>query len=992
MIKYFILIFLFLIVNKITYSNGSQCSYRDSERNITYDLEPFFTSNGTPINDFSLLATTKPLNKDHYWEIYFNLCRDVYLSTCSEVGNTSSCQKNMDLGNILDQYDTGSFHNVSFYEYGFDLIYRSPIRSGVSAGSCELAFDPNRRVTKFVLKCNYNAEPFIISIPMEPSVCYYMVIFESRHLCGCPFKCSLPHGNCSEHRCLCDQYSTGYDCTLLKIEIYSVLSTTIRGGSGYLIGNFTNITPSFNIIISQSNVANVILLNSSTIQFSIDAGSGIQNVSIVAGSLSYVSSYTFQFECLPGCTLPHGQCDNSTSKCICDDQSKGDECQILNIEIESCNSTTIYGGVGFIIGNFSFITFKFDVFIGSLNATDVQLLNSSTIQFSIGPGVGIQDVSIFGENLSYVSINSFEYINKQCLSDCSFPHGQCDLFIGQCICDDQSKGENCQILNIDIGSCDSTNLNGGTSLIRGNFSFIPPKFDILIGKLIATDILVFNTSTIQFSIGAGEGFQNVTITDSISSYTSINLFAYKGKNCPFNCSQHGKCDLINGKCSCDTQTNGTGCEYSRIFLNSIDPTDGNGGTTYLYGYFGTTTPDLSINIGDAPCTNILQINETSIKCDAGVGSGFKTVFFQDRDLKASVVNLFQYFEPIIPNSPKKCIDDCGGPIKGVCTSNGCSCISPWMGNDCKAKLVIVERPSLNYSDPTTDMEIVENNNNTDNQIDNKLFHSLVSISKIREYDYQSNEVYSYTFSSWEFIKINQTANQYNTSFIKSGIETFITVKLEWFDNETGIEFANQNITMNPSSIKYTIEISKYQFSSKLNRLQLIMMASLSSNKTDDVCSDKEFGETTNGDNSNYLKIQVDTHSLYGRFIKRAIIDSMPRAIDNIPLDSSMKPVDSASSSQSYIGISVPYYQNQIIIDPDFSLLLGFSSKSESSICSDNNFSKLSALHISSIAICGFVGLLTIVAVVIYAYYKKRYDRNVMKEIHSKISRNVELYM
>ncbi|KAK5579588.1 hypothetical protein RB653_009272 [Dictyostelium firmibasis] len=977
----------------MTYSNGSVCSFSDIERNRTYNLEPFFTSNTTSINDFYLVASTGPLyNYNQYWEIYFNLCWNVSLSNCSAVGTTSSCQKNMNQNAIIDQYDTGTFYNESYNDLGFLLTYKSPIKTGGVTGTCAQGFEQYRRVTQFTLRCNYDIESFEVLIPTEPYRCFYNIILESKSLCRCPFKCSHPHGNCSENRCFCDQHSTGYDCTLLNIEINSVSSTTLRGGTGYLIGNFTNITPSFNVIISQSNVANVILLNSSTIQFSIDAGSGIQNVSIVAGSLSYVSYYKFEFGCLPGCYLPHGQCDNSTSKCICDDQSKGEECQILNIEIESCNSTTINGGVGFIMGNFSFITSKFDVFIGSLNATDVQLLNSSTIQFSIGPGVGIQNISIFGGNLSYISINSFEYINKQCLSDCSSPHGQCDIFIGQCICDDQSKGENCQFLNIDIESCDSTNLNGGTSLIRGNFSFIPPKFDILIGKLIATDILVFNTSTIQFSIGAGEGFQNVTISDSISSYTSINLFVYKGKECPFNCSQHGICDPINGKCSCDTQTNGTGCEFSRIILNSIDPTDGNGGTTYLYGYFGTTTPDLSIKIGDALCTNILQINETSIKCDAGVGSGFKTVFFQDRDLKASVVNLFQYFEPIIPNSPKKCLDDCGGPIKGVCTSNGCSCISPWMGNDCKAKLVIVERPSLNYSNPTTDMEIIVNNNNTDNQIDNKLFHSLVSISKIREYDYQSNEVYSYTFSSWEFIKINPTTNQYNTSFIKSGIETSITVKLEWFDNETGIEFANQNITMNPSSIKYTIEISKYQFSSKLNRLQLIMMASLSSNKTDDVCSDKEFGETTNGDNSNYMKIQVDTHSLYGRFIKRAIIDSIPRAIDNIPLDSSMKQVDSASSSQSYIGISVPYYQNQIIIDPDFSLLVGFSSKSESSICSDNNFSKLSALHISSIAICGFVGLSTIVTMVIYAYYKKRYDRNVMKEIHSKLSRNVELYM
>ncbi|KAM9988842.1 hypothetical protein ACTFIY_004888 [Dictyostelium cf. discoideum] len=112
--------------------------------------------------------------------------------------------------------------------------------------------------------------------------------------------------------------------------------------------------------------------------------------------------------------------------------------------------------------------------------------------------------------------------------------------------------------------------------------------------------------------------------------------------------------------------------------------------------------------------------------------------------------------------------------------------------------------------------------------------------------------------------------------------------------------------MNPSSIKYTIEISEFKFLNKLNQLQLIMKASISVNKTSEICSDKEFGETSNGDDLNYLKVQVDNHSLYGRFIKRALIDPIPRSIENVQIDSSMKIVESASQSQTFIGISVPY--------------------------------------------------------------------------------------
>ncbi|KAM9988845.1 hypothetical protein ACTFIY_004892 [Dictyostelium cf. discoideum] len=110
-----------------------------------------------------------------------------------------------------------------------------------------------------------------------------------------------------------------------------------------------------------------------------------------------------------------------------------------------------------------------------------------------------------------------------------------------------------------------------------------------------------------------------------------------------------------------------------------------------------------------------------------------------------------------------------------------------------------------------------------------------------------------------------------------------------------------------------------------------MKASISVNKTSEICSDKEFGETSNGDDSNYLKVQVDNHSLYGRFIKRALIDSIPRSIENVQLDSSMNIVDSASQSQSFIGISVPYFKKQIIIDPDFSIIFGTPFNSDNSI-------------------------------------------------------------
>ncbi|KAN0040815.1 hypothetical protein ACTFIV_003351 [Dictyostelium citrinum] len=579
-------------------------------------------------------------------------------------------------------------------------------------------------------------------------------------------------------------------------------------------------------------------------------------------------------------------------------------------------------------------------------------------------------------------------------TNCTKPHQTGLCYNGICQCDQHTTGYHCEQLNIRIDSIISTTFKGGIGYLIGDFQFITSIFQVFLGESLCTNVEVINsTSAIKILVPPGEGFKNVTITDGISSYVPPILFEYINVPCLYNCSQpHGQCNSFEGVCTCDSQTNGTGCENNRINLDSIDPTDENGGTTYLYGYFGNTTSNLFILVGDSKCNNIQQINETLIQCEVVPGTGFKDVLLQDRDLIVKIEKLFQYFVPITTNSPKQCLNDCGGPNQGTCLApSGCSCISPWIGNDCMSKLVVIPQPSTNYSDPSTEIPILDTSNNENNE--RKLFYSLISIVKLRELDFSSKEITSFIFREWEFNKVNSETSRYKANITNFGQTTNITVTLQWFNNESTIEFGNQVIKMNPSSIKYTIEISEYKFTSKLNQLQLIMKASISVNKTDEICSDKEFGETSNGDDSNYLKVQVDNHSLYGRFIKRALIDSIPRSVDNVQLDSSMNTINSAYQSQSFIGISVPFFKKQIIIDPDFSLLVGSPSKSENSICTSNNSNSFSKIKIAAIVIGGFLGISTISTIIIYSYYKKKHDRNVLNEIRLKLtSKPVDILM
>ncbi|KAN0000362.1 hypothetical protein ACTFIZ_000815 [Dictyostelium cf. discoideum] len=340
--------------------------------------------------------------------------------------------------------------------------------------------------------------------------------------------------------------------------------------------------------------------------------------------------------------------------------------------------------------------------------------------------------------------------------------------------------------------------------------------------------------------------------------------------------------------------------------------------------------------------------------------------------------------PIKPRIPCAGTPECGGSNNGYCKENyGCICYSPWVGIDCTSQVIIVPQPSTNTSNPSTEIPVVGGGGggtNNETNTETILFKSLISLVSLRELDFQSNIVNTYTFEKWVYNEIDENTNQYvtNITIPKSNKTTTITATLQWFKEKSIIKFANQQLVMNPSSMKYTIDFSNYDFSTKLNQLQLIMSASLSADKSDNICSSKEFGETSDSDDdiSNYIKLQVDTVSLYGRFIKRAIVDSTVQTVSNVLLDSSMNLIKNAASSQTYIGIQLPYYSNSIIIDPDFSLLIDSKSASnnDNSICSnDNNKSGLSTIQLVGIII-GSIGFAAVIIISItFCIIKKRTD-------------------
>ncbi|KAM9982971.1 hypothetical protein ACTFIZ_007496 [Dictyostelium cf. discoideum] len=281
-------------------------------------------------------------------------------------------------------------------------------------------------------------------------------------------------------------------------------------------------------------------------------------------------------------------------------------------------------------------------------------------------------------------------------------------------------------------------------------------------------------------------------------------------------------------------------------------------------------------------------------------------------------------------TPKQCpgIPSCGGPSKGTCKSDfTCLCIPPNTGLDCLS--------TSSGSNGTIDPNAPNVNFNYEGE-----YKSLIVVYSLRELDFNGKLVREFIFSNWSFIKTDNDHFQFNTSIISDtsssnndgNLKTNIIVKIVRYHEYKIITFANSNISIEPNTVKYSIDMDHYEFKSNLNTLQLLISASLeTTSKTDDICSSSQFGD--NGDSS-FIQVKIDNIILLGRFLKRSIIDGLISTITQIPIN--MYDNNNSSNSKSFIAMEIPNFKREISLDPNFSVLVdsrSTNSDDPNSICS-----------------------------------------------------------
>ncbi|KYQ92641.1 hypothetical protein DLAC_06637 [Tieghemostelium lacteum] len=300
---------------------------------------------------------------------------------------------------------------------------------------------------------------------------------------------------------------------------------------------------------------------------------------------------------------------------------------------------------------------------------------------------------------------------------------------------------------------------------------------------------------------------------------------------------------------------------------------------------------------------------------------------------------------------------CGGPNNGICDPKGvCQCKDPWIGLNCLSQNIVTQ-PNINTTKPNIEY------NHTLPDGENVTLKSLISVVALNELDVDGGLVQPHTFTNWLYsntTSVNSTNMQeftYLTNITNRGLVTSVKVKLQYFNNKDQVFFANEYLDMNPSSLKYLIELSPYNFTSQLNHLQLLISASIQSS-AEDACSAQE---TLSNTDSDYVKLQVNSNSLYGRFIKRGIVDNRIRAISNSPVSIDSN-IQTKNQQLQYIGINIPNYKSSVVIDPDFSLLVDSDTASdkENSVCQSKSTGLTRIQKIGIIVGCSVFGLIILI--------------------------------
>ncbi|KAN0036078.1 hypothetical protein ACTA71_005378 [Dictyostelium dimigraforme] len=680
--------------------------------------------------------------------------------------------------------------------------------------------------------------------------------------------------------------------------------------------------------------------------------------------------------------------------------------QLKNVDWQSSTTDLVFDG-SFFTYNISII----NITIGNENC-----LASTTTFYQIKCTLSNVIDSSLQDIISFITIGNLTtqftlnpgLINTilNCTNNCNY-NGYCLSDIGQCKCNSNYQGSDCSMPYIE---CLPIDCNGNGICINTT------------GKCQCDSGHQGNACELPFVECLNDCNGNGICTNTTGQCRCNSN--YQGSDCgipyiecnPIDCNGNGVCTNSTGKCQCDSNYQGNACELPfveclndcnnnigkcnnqtgicicpinphgwsgvdcSIPLHTISgaaPSNTNGGIASIYGWFGNIHTGKQVFIGNQECTPIYNFTETEIICNSPAGTGLKSISVIQNSINVTSKDIYQYY-----SNDKQCPNHCTSTLNGICnsTTGYCNCIGRWSGYDCS----LYSNPSTgggsdgngNNGLPVSNTTIDGNTGGTN--INNQQTNYQILITKLIEIDFNGNQINEYSLlNKWTiFSNISKTVYTFIQSIQND--QCNITYTIEEINNDRDISFAGVSFKLTSGSVKMTVSIENYQYSSNLNTLQLQMESSVNEIQTNDKndCNNDqiEINSTTNQDNSlNYIAIKKDSKVLNGRFIDRIESDGKSTFMQTVLI--------SKSNDSITVGMNLPHCTKKCFLDPDFSVLISPEFIDE---CDDDKRES----WFLPVVIAVPVGGTAAIAAIGYVIYKKRFVETPLKRKLQRLSTSV----
>ncbi|KAM9978626.1 hypothetical protein ACTFIY_012374 [Dictyostelium cf. discoideum] len=358
------------------------------------------------------------------------------------------------------------------------------------------------------------------------------------------------------------------------------------------------------------------------------------------------------------------------------------------------------------------------------------------------------------------------------------------------------------------------------------------------------------------------------------------------------CGSNGICNTSIGSCEYNNDIYSWGvenCTTPLHFLSSIDSSTNNGGNVTFYGWFGNRHDNLTVSIGDKSCLPIYIVIDESILCYSPPGNGNQIVIINQNSIEWTSNSVLYQFKKV----SLKCPNNCPSYSNGKCNTSTeyCKCFNNFGGAYCSSSNSISsnnngennDQSLLTENEPPKSVTIIDSETSSSTINNQKTSYQILIYSLVEIY-YYGNQIISYSLeSNWEKpIEINQSIYQFTQTIQNQQCTINYTIEEVKDNNGKQYSFADIDFTVDPGSIKMTIDITNYQYKSNLNTLQLLMKSSvqtidLENDYNNNSCNDENteidtIGDDGNNNSLNYISIKKDSKVLFGRFIDRLISD------------------------------------------------------------------------------------------------------------------------